>query len=83
MKNTVEAPQASPYWTPAAHSTALPEAGYVVVRIESAEDCDGSRCGQPVFNEDGSLHYVPPHCHVFEGDANHPCCYLVLCDFPA
>jgi hypothetical protein len=53
------------------------------LRIESAYHCDGSVCHQPMFNQDGSLHYVAPHSHLVERNANGSRCYAVFCDFPA
>jgi hypothetical protein len=53
------------------------------VQIEPAYDCDGSLCHQPLFDEDGGLHYVAPHCHLIESGANGPHCYAVFCDFPS
>jgi|GEM_PF-6144555 len=38
------------------------------VRIEAADDCDGSVCHQPIFNEDGGLNYIAPHSHLVEWD---------------
>jgi hypothetical protein len=53
------------------------------VKIESAAECDGSLCRQPLFDEDGNLHYVAPHCHLVERDANGETRYYpVMCDFP-
>jgi len=52
------------------------------LQIETAQDCDGSLCHQPIFREDGSLNFVPPHCHLIEQNANSTRCYAILCDFP-
>jgi hypothetical protein len=54
------------------------------VRIESADDCDGSVCHQPIFNEDGGLNYVAPHAHLVEWDADirQPRCYALFGDLP-
>jgi hypothetical protein len=62
----------------------LPTASPVSVslRIESASNCDGSLCHQPLFNEDGSLHYVAPHSHLVERHVNATRCYAVFCDLP-
>ena len=54
-----------------------------VVQIEPAYDCDGSACHQPLFDEDGGLHYVAPHCHLIESTAGGSRCYAVFCDFPS
>jgi hypothetical protein len=50
------------------------------VRIETAYDCDGSICHQPIFNEEGGLNYVAPHYHLIEWDADisRPRCYYAL-----
>jgi hypothetical protein len=54
------------------------------IQIESAEDCDGSLCHQPIFREDGTLNHVPPHSHLMERDPSGELrCYAVFCDFPA
>lgn len=53
------------------------------LRIEPADDCDGSQCHQPLFDEDGGLHYVAPHSHLLEQDAKGVRCYAVFCDFPS
>lgn len=52
------------------------------IRIEPAADCDGSMCHQPIFREDGSLNFVPPHCHLVTRNADGEKHHLVLCDFP-
>lgn len=52
------------------------------IQIEPAYDCDGSACHQPLFDEDGGLHYVAPHCHLIESGPKGPRCYAVFCDFP-
>jgi hypothetical protein len=60
-------------------SDCKPEDG---IRIQAANNCDGSICHQPIFREDGSLNFVPPHSHLvtqgIEGERYH----MVLCDFP-
>jgi len=53
------------------------------LQIEPAYDCDGSLCHQPLFDEDGGLHYVAPHCHLIEADANGLRYHAVFCDFPS
>jgi hypothetical protein len=53
-----------------------------VLRIEPASDCDGSLCHQPLFNEDGGLHYVAPHSHLVECGPNGLTYHAVFCDFP-
>lgn len=35
-------------------------------RIEDAIGCDGTECGLPVLNGDGSLDDVQPHWHLIE-----------------
>jgi hypothetical protein len=52
------------------------------VQIEPAPDCDGAVCHQPIFREDGSLNYIPPHCHLIEQKGNGVRCYAIFCDFP-
>lgn len=52
------------------------------VQIETAYDCDGSLCHQPLFDEDGGLHYVAPHCHLIESDSKGSIYHAVFCDFP-
>ncbi|MBV8051260.1 MAG: hypothetical protein JOZ80_08740 [Acidobacteriaceae bacterium] len=52
------------------------------LQIEPAYDCDGSTCHQPLFDEDGGLHYVAPHCHLIECDGKKPIYHAVFCDFP-
>ena len=42
------------------------------VHIETANDCDGSVCHQPIFNEDGGLNYIAPHFHLVEWDFDLP-----------
>jgi hypothetical protein len=42
------------------------------VRIEAADDCDGSTCHQPIFNEDGGLNYIAPHSHLIEWEFDRP-----------
>ena len=54
----------------------------VGVQIESAQDCDGAVCHQPIFREDGSLNFVPPHCHLIEQKGSGARCYAIFCDFP-
>ena len=56
--------------------------GSTGVQFEAAYDCDGSRCHQPIFREDGTLNYVAPHCHLVECGANGTLYYAILCDFP-
>jgi hypothetical protein len=53
------------------------------VQIEPAYDCDGSICHQPLFDEDGGLHYVAPHCHLIEFCGTGPIHHAVFCDFPS
>ncbi len=53
------------------------------IEIEDATGCDGSACRQPIFREDGTLHYVAPHAHLIEWISGVKHCYAVLCDFPA
>jgi len=52
------------------------------IQIEAAYDCDGSRCHQPVFRQDGNLNYVAPHCHLVEWSSRGPMYYPIFCDFP-
>jgi hypothetical protein len=52
------------------------------IQIEAAYDCDGSRCHQPVFRQDGTLNYVAPHCHLVEWSPRGPCYFPIFCDFP-
>ena len=52
------------------------------IQIEAAYDCDGSRCHQPVFRQDGTLNYVAPHCHLVEWSSRGPMYYPIFCDFP-
>ncbi len=52
------------------------------ITIEPAENCDGSLCHQPLFDQDGGLHFVAPHCHLVEWGAKGPRYHAVLCDFP-
>lgn len=67
----------------------VPSAGFSAtrtsgVRIEAAYDCDGTLCHQPLFDEDGGLHYVAPHCHLVEcAPDGRPRFHAVFCDFPA
>ena len=52
------------------------------IQIEPAYNCDGSLCHQPIFQEDGSLHYVAPHSHLIEWTDEGPSYYAIFCDFP-
>ena|SRR5579862_407301 len=52
------------------------------ITIEPADDCDGSLCRQPLFNEEGGLNLIAPHCHLVEWDSGQPRYHAVLCDFP-
>jgi hypothetical protein len=52
------------------------------IQIEAAYDCDGSRCHQPLFRQDGTLNYVAPHCHLVEWNPQGPMYYPIFCDFP-
>lgn len=52
------------------------------VTIETAVDCDGIRCGQPLFNTDGELNYVAPHSHLIEWLSDGPRYHVICCDFP-
>jgi hypothetical protein len=54
----------------------------LAIQIEPAEDCDGSLCHQPIFLEDGSFNFVPPHSHLVEVGPQGPRYYPVFCDFP-
>src|SRR5439155_16966858 len=38
----------------------------VSVQIEPAYNCDGCKCNQPLFDAEGNLHVVGPHCHLIE-----------------
>ena|SRR5215470_12572347 len=53
------------------------------IQIESAYECDGSLCHQPIFTEDGELNLVPPHCHVIEWSPEGMRCHAVFVDFPS
>jgi hypothetical protein len=48
--------------------SASPSSLEVSVQIEPAYSCDGCKCNQPLFNPDGTLHIVHPHCHLVERD---------------
>jgi hypothetical protein len=64
------------------NSRVHPIAKTTTITIEPAEECDGSTCHQPLFDEDGGLHYVAPHCHLIEWKNGIPHYHVVLCDFP-
>jgi hypothetical protein len=54
----------------------------LTIQIEPAYECDGSVCHQPIFREDGSLNFIPPHCHLIEQKDSGTRCYAIFCDFP-
>ena len=52
------------------------------IKIEPAQDCDGSRCHQPIFREDGELNHVAPHYHLVERNEEGVRYYPIFGDFP-
>ncbi|PYX08148.1 MAG: hypothetical protein DMG88_11775 [Acidobacteria bacterium] len=54
----------------------------LTIQIEPAHDCDGSRCHQPIFREDGTLNYVAPHSHLIEQHSGGARYHAIFCDFP-
>jgi hypothetical protein len=51
--------------------------------IEPANDCDGSLCQQPIFNDDGGLNYIAPHFHLVEWESGRRRCYPIAVCLPA
>ena len=57
--------------------TSSPLTSTVSILIEAAYDCDGCKCNQPLFDSEGNLHVIGPHCHLVEVGPNGPRYYAI------